>query len=131
MAGKLKIRSCLVLLLYLFAFHSFTAGLLLIILPDDGLAYFGFKVSNRFFTTQSGVFHIVMAFAYLIAGIIPDHSKSLIYFIVLAKMLAAIFLFIYYFFVDMIPLVLLFGIGDLLMAFALWIIYLNYKRIQK
>jgi hypothetical protein len=100
-------------------------------LPDDGLAYFGFKVTNRFFTTQSGVFHVVMALGYVIAGIIPDQSKLLIWFIVLAKMLAAVFLFTYYFFVDMIPLILVFGIGDLLMAVALWIIYLNYKRIDK
>ena len=131
MGGKENIRFYLALLLYLFAIHSFTAGLLLIVLPDDGLAYFGFTVKNRFFTTQSGVFHIVMAIGYALAGIFPQQSKLLIYFIVLAKLLAAVFLFTYYFFIDMIPLVLIFGIADLLMAIALWIIYLKYKRIQK
>lgn len=131
MPGSNNISIWLKTLLYLYAIHSFTAGLLLIVLPDNGLAYFGFNITNRFFTTQSGVFHIVMSVCYVLTAIRLKRGKLLIIFIITAKSMAATFLFAYYFFVDHILLVFIFGIGDLLMAIILWILYDQYNKAKQ
>ncbi len=122
-----KIRIWLKVLLYLFAIHSLTAGLLLIILPEDSLAYFGFIITNRFFTTQSGIFHVVMAVCYILAAQKLDSDGILISFIIIAKSIAAIFLLTYYLFIEHILLVIIFGFGDLIMAIVLWIAYTGFK----
>jgi len=122
-----KIRIWLKLLLYLFAIHSLTAGLLLIILPEDSLAYFGFIITNRFFTTQSGIFHVVMAVCYILAAQNLDSGGILISFIIIAKSIAAVFLLTYYLFVEHILLIIIFGFGDLIMAIVLWIAYTGFK----
>ena len=131
MPGSNNISIWLKTLLYLYAIHSFTAGLLLIILPDSGLAYFGFNITNRFFTTQSGVFHIVMSVCYTSTALRLEQGRLMIIFIVIAKSIAAIFLFTYYFIIEHIMLILIFGIGDLLMAIILWVIYDQYKKAKQ
>jgi len=55
----------------------------------------------------------------------------MIIFIVIAKSIAAIFLFTYYFFIEHIILVFVFGIGDLLMAIILWVAYDQYNKAKQ
>ncbi|MEA3477993.1 MAG: hypothetical protein U9R60_07430 [Bacteroidota bacterium] len=128
MSNPEKIGKWLKILLYLFTIHSFTAGVLLIILPSESLMYFGFETINRFFTTQSGVFHIVMAVCYLLSALKLNEASLMIHFIIIAKSLAAIFLLTYYFFVTHILFVLIFGFGDLAMAIILFMIYSLFKK---
>jgi hypothetical protein len=130
MLASARWRYGLKVLLYLFAIHSLIAGFLLIVLSNDGLAYFGFPVSNRFFTTQSGVFHIVMAIGYIMAADVPEKSRLLINFIILAKLIAAIFLITYFFIIERIILVIIFGSGDFLMAVVLWTLYSRFKSFK-
>lgn len=126
-----RLRSLLKVLLYLFAIHSVIAGFLLIVLPGEGLAQLGFPVSNRFFTTQSGVFHIVMAVCYVMAADVPEKSRLLINFIIVAKLIASIFLMTYFFIIERITLVFIFGIGDFLMAVVLWSLYSRFKSFKR
>ena len=126
-----RLRSVLKVLLYLFALHSVIAGFLLIALPGEGLAQLGFPVSNRFFTTQSGVFHIVMAVCYVMAADDPEKSRLLINFIIVAKLIASIFLMTYFFIIERIILVLIFGTGDFLMAIVLWSLYSRFKSFKR
>ncbi|MBU0529818.1 hypothetical protein KKF86_08710 [bacterium] len=60
----------LVITLWLVTAHSLLAGLGMILLPIDWIAYFNITPSeHRFFITQGGVFHIVMALAYGMAAL--------------------------------------------------------------
>ena len=88
----------MILFLWLVALHSFIVGVFLILFPPGLLNRFGFEVTEKFFPTQAGVFHLVMA---------------------------AIFLFSYYFFVLDIGMVILSGAGDLLMGVILLILFIR------
>ncbi|MBL7103734.1 MAG: hypothetical protein ISS18_05340 [Bacteroidales bacterium] len=116
------------LLLWLIAIHSFVVGVMLIILSCDALAFFGFEVIEKFFSTQGGVFHIVMTVAYILAAINIGKSDLLIYFSITAKFIATFFLFSYFFLESHIWMVLLSGFGDLLMGMMLLVIFVNYKK---
>jgi hypothetical protein len=109
--------------LWLVALHSFVVALLLILLNEDGVRYFGFNGGHPFFQVQGGVFHIVMCVAYLLAASDLPKAKKLIIFIVSAKTIAMIYLMIYYVFVSPITILLIAGLGDGIMAliiFWLW-----------
>ncbi len=96
-------------------------GMALIILPGDMLAWFGFTVDSlRFFSTQGGVFHIIMGIAYLLASREPNHERRLILFIISAKSIAFIFLGTYYLIGAMIPIIALSAISDGLMGLIVW-----------
>ncbi len=113
-------RTRLKLLLWLLAVHSFVVGLGLIVLPSAALSSFGFALEvEPFFRVQGGVFHIVMSVAYLLAAVALDRFAALVLFAIAAKLMAAVFLFVYYFAVDGVWIVLLSGIGDGLMGIAL------------
>lgn len=122
--------SLLQILLWLIALHSFIAGILLIIMNPEQLSFFGFKVHEKFFSTQGGVFHIVMSVAYFMGAIAPRKSYQIITFAIIAKFIATVFLLGYFFLKNPIWIVLLSGIVDFLMGIVLLNVYLRYKKTQ-
>ena len=101
------------LLLYLIAFHSFCVGISLIVLPFEILSWFGFTVDPyRFFSTQGGVFHVVLSIAYILAACKPLEERSLVIFIILAKWIAFFFLGFYFLFSEMVPVIAISAISD-------------------
>ena len=125
-------RSRLSLILVLIAIHSFVAGLGLIIRPAMLMKFFGFSNDyERFFPTQGGVFHVVMAIGYTMAALNVDYYRCLIYFSIIVKIIATIFLFIYYFVMDSKWIVLASGIGDGLMALLIFLALFSYDRSAK
>jgi len=111
------------------ALHSFGVGIGMILLPIDWIAYFDIIPSNhRFFITQGGVFHILMAVAYLMAAFNIDDSKQLISFSIIVKFSATLFLFSYFVFVNHFIIVLGSGVVDLAMGLALFILYKKYSK---
>ena len=113
----------LILFLWLVALHSFIVGLFLILFPPGLLNRFGFAVTEKFFPTQAGVFHLVMAAIYVFAIRRIKVCVDLVQLSILIKFLAAIFLFSYYFFISGIGMVILSGAGDLLMGVVLLILF--------
>jgi hypothetical protein len=111
------------ILLWLIALHSFTVAVLLILLGEECMQFFGFPAGNAFFQVQGGIFHIVMVVAYLIAATKLSSSRLLIIFIVTAKSIAATYLLLYYFLVMPIMVVLLSGIADGLMGLAVLLLW--------
>jgi hypothetical protein len=129
MMPNLSNRGLLVMLLWIFVIHSAVVGLLLIFLPPDSLHYFGYSnYQGRFFQVQSGVFHLVMAVAYLITALKIDDSLLLIIFIIIAKSIATIFLLLYFFLDEHIWILLPSAAGDGTMAILLIIFHNRYKK---
>lgn len=116
------------LFLWLIAIHSFLVGVLLIVLPADMLAFFGFGIIEKFFSTQGGVFHIVMSVAYILAATNLGKSDLIIYFSISAKFIATAFLFSYFVFKNQIWTVLFSGLGDCIMAILLLVLFINFKK---
>lgn len=113
-------------LLQLIALHSFAVGLALIVLPFGALSWFGLTVDPyRFFSTQGGVFHIVMAIAYLFAARAPLEERSLLIFIILAKWIAFFFLAFYFLIGEMVPMIALSAVGDGLMGLLVMLFFLE------
>jgi hypothetical protein len=84
-------------LLWLFVIHTTTVAIGLFVLPTEYLTYFGLDgYEGRFFQTQAGVFHLVMGVAYLLALFYGQEQKALIYFAIIAKSMAVVFLLIYF-----------------------------------
>ncbi len=115
----------LIVFLWLIALHSFIVGLFLILFPPHLLNRFGFEVTEKFFPTQAGVFHLVMAAIYIFAIRRIKRCVDLVHLSIFIKFLAAIFLFSYYFFIEGIGLVILSGAGDLLMGLILLILFIR------
>ena len=56
------------IILWIFVLHTTGVATGLCLLPTEYLVYFGFEgYQGHFFQTQAGVFHLVMAVAYLLA----------------------------------------------------------------
>ena len=86
-------------------------------LPANLFVDFGYnEISENFFRAQGGIFHIVMATAYLIAARNPVNNQIMVRFSFIAKMIATIFLFGYFVLIQPILVVLLSGIGDFAMG---------------
>ena len=115
-------------ILWLIALHSFIVAMLLIFLPEEGIRYFGFTDGNPFFQVQGGVFHIVMCIAYVMAAIDLSSGRKLIIFIIGAKSLAFLYLMIYFIFIDPIPILLISGIGDGIMALVVYLLWVRSMR---
>lgn len=113
-------------LLYLIALHSFCVGIALIVLPFGILSWFGLTIDPyRFFSTQGGVFHVVMSIAYILAAWRPLEEKTLIIFIILAKWIAFFFLGFYFLFSEMVPAIALSAIGDGFMGLLVMMFFLE------
>ena len=128
-----KNTSLFQLALYLIALHSFSVGIALIVLPFGILSWFGFTVDPyRFFSTQGGVFHVVMTIAYLLAARNPLTERSLVIFIIIAKWIAFFFLGFYFLFSEMVPVIALSAISDGLMGLIVMMFFLElYTEEEK
>ncbi|MEI6683875.1 MAG: hypothetical protein WCO44_14685 [Bacteroidota bacterium] len=124
-------RKILQWVLLLVASHSIGFGLALIVLPIDVLTIFGFHLYEKFFAIQGGVFHLIISVAYIMAALKPDGSGNLIFLSCFTKFSATIFLFTYFFFVKMIPMVFVAAIGDFLMGLAILFAYFKYTGFKR
>ena len=114
------------ILLQLIALHSLLVGLGLILLPFGALSWLGFTVDPyRFFSTQGGVFHVVMCIAYWMAARDPLNERSLLIFIISAKWIALLFLSLYYLFMEMVLVVALSAVSDGLMGLLVLFFFLE------
>jgi len=122
-------RTLLVILLWIFVVHSTVVALLLIFLPAESLHYFGYSgYQGRFFQVQGGVFHLVMAVAYLIAAVKTEKAGLIIIFIIVAKTMATVFLLSYFFLSEHIWILLPSAAGDGAMAVLLFLFYRRYTK---
>ena len=113
--------------LYIVAGHSFFVGLMLIVQPRVLMTLSGFVNGyERFFPTQAGVFHIVMAVCYYNAGMDPEKNRPLISFSITAKAIATVFLLSYYLIADAKPVILVSAIGDGLMGLLIYMLARNH-----
>ena len=120
----MRVFKYLRIFLVLVALHSIAVGINLISFPPEWMTEFGFTtITNNFFKVQGGVFHIVMAIAYLLAAWKPVEYRILIVFSISAKGIATIFLFTYYLIYPTTVMILISGIVDFLMGLCLFILY--------
>jgi hypothetical protein len=117
-------RRILGIFLKLVAIHSLLVGIGLMVLPAEWQRFFGFDASTEpFFRVQAGVFHIVMAVAYLLASRLGKHTHGLVVLTICAKLIATVFLLTYYVVVSRIWIVLISAAGDAVMALIIWRLY--------
>lgn len=110
--------------LYLVALHSFGVGLGLIFLPISVFAQIGFEQTfDRFFSSQGGVFHIVMAICYFLAGYDKIKFKELIMFSYVVKLIATVFLLTYFILISSKLLIFISCITDFLMGIIIFYLY--------
>ncbi len=123
------IQKWLPVILWLVSLHSFFVGIGLIIMPDSFMLFFGFEIpTERFFSAQGGVFHLIMSFAFAFAATDIEKHNALILLAIITKFSATIFLFIFYLLINNIWTVLFSGICDFLMGMIIFIFYLQYKK---
>jgi hypothetical protein len=115
-------------ILWLVALHSLGFGLALISLPIPVIEFFGFRLQEKFFAVQGGVFHIVVSAAYIMAALDLGRAQKLIILACMAKFSATIFLISYYLFVSPIFMVLFSGIADFLMGLVILLSYQKYRK---
>ena len=117
------------LLFWLIALHSFSVGWLLILHPAGLMHMFGFHpIGNDFFPVQGGVFHVLMSFFYLTIALRREGYRSMIYFSIVIKAGALVFLLSYYFFVEPILIVLISGVVDGVMAGVVTAAYHSFQQ---
>ena len=107
-------------MVHLVAVHSVGGGLALLIFTEWGAALGGFdQVVPPFFARQAGVFHLVVACVYVI-----DYRRNGgVLLLVMTKCFAVAFLFGETLF-DTVPWVVpASGLGDGLMALAVWLVH--------
>lgn len=122
-------RLRLSVLLWLLGIHSFVVGVGMILLPVSQMPFFGLAVvTEKFFPVQAGVFHFVLALAYILAAKTLDRFHGLVILTILAKFIATFFLFTYYFFIKQAWIILLSGVGDFLMGTLVLLAFGTYKK---
>ena len=126
---KLKVEKAISVFLWLVAFHSFIVGICLIFLPSSVFEYFGFNPSfERFFSTQGGVFHIIMSVCYALGAYDIKKFLALIIFSFIVKFIAAIFLLLYFLFISPQLLIILSCLSDLAMGLIIYFLYIKLDR---
>jgi len=109
------------LFLWLVSAHSIMIGVGLILFPASELYHFGFiDYKESFFQAQGGVFHLAMSIAYIIAASNVEKSYRIIIFIIMVKLLAFIFLLIYYFLFLQSLMIFFSAIGDGMMGIIIF-----------
>lgn len=117
--------------LWLVALHSIVIGLVLIAQPPLLMKLSGFSPeSERFFPAQGGVFHILMAVAYVMGATDIEKYHYLIVFSIIVKAVATLFLMVYCFAVEFKWIVLLSGIGDGIMGLIIFLALQNYLHLK-
>jgi len=124
-------KTLLIWALWLTGIHSIGFGLALIIFPCSILEFFGFTISQKFFATQGGVFHLIISFAYIRAALNVERSKDLIILSCITKFSATLFLFSYFIFGTPITMVLLSGFTDFLMGLVILTLFLLFRRSSR
>ena len=117
--------------LWLVAIHSICFGLALIIMPINIIEIFGFRLYEKFFAVQGGVFHLIISAVYIMAARKPEGSDRLIFLSCFTKFSATIFLFSYFIFEKQIFMVLVAAVGDFLMGLAILFSYILYLKFCK
>ncbi|MCU0343984.1 MAG: hypothetical protein MUF28_09195 [Ignavibacterium sp.] len=126
-----KTDKLLTVFLWLVALHSFFVGIGLIVLPASVFEFLGYKTTfDRFFSTQGGVFHIVMAVGYAMAGYDKKRFECLIIFSIIVKFIATVFLIMYFIMISQQLLIILSGISDFLMGLIIIFLYRKLKQEQ-
>jgi len=116
-------------LLWILALHSLAVCIGLVLQPSSVLAQAGYQpVGEPFFPVQGGVFHLIMAVAYLLAASEPRRHLCLVQFSLIVKSVATVFLLAYWLFVSRIFAVLASGLVDGAMALALLWAYRSWRR---
>ena len=121
-------RKILQWILWLIAIHSICFGLALIIFPIGFIEFFGFRLQEKFFADQGGLFHLIISTVYIMAARNPERAGKLIFLSCFTKFSASVFLISYFIFGGHIIMVFLSGIGDFLMGVA---IFLSYRLFLK
>jgi hypothetical protein len=117
--------------LWLVALHSIAMGLALIAQPALLMKLSGFSSEcERFFPAQGGVFHILMAVAYIMGATNIEKYYYLTVFSIIVKAVATLFLMVYCFAVEFKWIVLLSGIGDGVMGLMIFLALQNYLRLK-
>ena len=92
---------------------------------------FGFYPSQEhFFQIQGGVFHIVMAFGYLMPAYDLKRFDSLVVFTIIVKLFATIFLFLYFILGSSNWLIFVSGLVDFLMSLIVFYLYKKYSEVS-
>ncbi|MCW9094722.1 MAG: hypothetical protein OQJ74_02640 [Ignavibacteriaceae bacterium] len=111
------------------ALHSFFVGVCLILLPSSVFEYLGFDPSfERFFSTQGGVFHIIMSVCYAMGAYDVKKFLTLVIFSFIVKFIAAIFLLLYFVLISSQLLIILSCISDLVMGLIIFILYIKLDK---
>ena len=119
------------MILCLVAVHSILMGLALIFQPAILMEWSGFKSGyERFFPAQGGVFHLLMAVAYLLGATDSRKYHFLIVFSVIVKAVATVFLIVYCITVEFKWIILVSGIGDGVMGMSIFIAFRRYTYFQ-
>ena len=126
-----KVDKILSVFLWLVSLYSFLVGVSLIVLPTSVFEFLGYKSTfDRFFSTQGGVFHIVMAVGYAMAGYDKKRFECLIIFSIIVKFIATIFLVIYFIIISSQLLIIFSGISDFIMGLVLLFLYIKLRQEQ-
>lgn len=117
------------LLFWLIALHSFFVGLALIFHPPGLMQFLGYgTITEHFFPIQGGMFHILLSILYALVALRLDQLRYLIYFSIIVKSSAVIFLFSYYMIAHQILVVLISGMVDGAIAVAIIVANISYKK---
>lgn len=115
--------------LLIVAIHSILVGIGLIVLPASAFEFLGFqKTFDRFFSTQGGVFHIVMAVGYAMAAYDLKRFECLIIFSIIIKFIATVFLIVYFLTKSSQLLIIFSGISDFIMGLVILFLYSKLKQ---
>ena len=126
---KLKVEKAISVFLWLVALHSFIVGVCLILLPSSVFEFLGFNPSfDRFFSTQGGVFHIIMSVCYAMGAYDLKKFLALVIFSFIVKFIAAIFLLLYFILISSQLLIILSCISDFAMGLIIFILYIKLDK---
>lgn len=120
------------IVLYLMSFHSLCVGIGLISVPSEMFELLGYsKCTERFFPTQGGVFHIIMAAGYLMGALKYPKAFDLIIFSIIVKFSATVFLLIYFLIVKNTWLIIISAVTDGIMGIVVFMLLKKVSRQQK
>jgi hypothetical protein len=126
---NIKLDKLLSVFLWIVALHSILVGIGLIVLPTSVFEFLGYRLTfDRFFSTQGGVFHIVMAIGYAMAGYDLKRFECLIIFSIIVKFIATVFLIIYFIIISSQLLIIFSGISDFIMGLVILFFYSKLKQ---
>jgi len=126
--NRIPPEKSLKILLWLVAIHSLFTGIFLIVGPVALFHFFGFHYHGGFFTVQGGVFHLVMVVAYMMTASNLKKDGLLIWFCISAKVMAAVFLLLYFAIMEQTWVIFISGVVDLIMGLLLLQFYNRYKN---